>query len=179
HHGPHPTLTPYQVSFFPRRLPAMRAHPAPRGPPAPTGTSPVRGSGPATPPAAGPGQPPGGPKPGPSTPQPAPAPPGAPQGARTLDHVAVDGGTELLAGRPVPVLPVDDPHLLEEGGLAALARAQQQDLDESLGKPAWPSACCREGRAIPALRMTDFRGEETECYPAQQGKPNSSVLHQV
>uniref|UniRef100_A0A8U8BZ14 Uncharacterized protein n=1 Tax=Geospiza parvula TaxID=87175 RepID=A0A8U8BZ14_GEOPR len=57
-----------------------------------------------------------------------PCPPPSP----TLDHVAVDGGAELLAGRAVPVLPVDDPHLLEEGGLAALARAQQQDLDEAL-----------------------------------------------
>lgn len=69
-------------------------------------------------------------------PRPAPGPgprrPQAAPGRRTLDNVAVDGGPELLAGRPVPVLPVDDPHLLEEGGLAALARSQQQDLDEAL-----------------------------------------------
>uniref|UniRef100_A0A8C8RKT9 Uncharacterized protein n=1 Tax=Pelusios castaneus TaxID=367368 RepID=A0A8C8RKT9_9SAUR len=57
-----------------------------------------------------------------------PPPPLSPPRARprraapTFDDVAVDGGAELLAGRPVPVLPVDDPHLLEEGGLAALAR---------------------------------------------------------
>uniref|UniRef100_A0A8C3V0T8 Uncharacterized protein n=1 Tax=Catharus ustulatus TaxID=91951 RepID=A0A8C3V0T8_CATUS len=69
-------------------------------------------------------------------PQSGPSPPPAP----TLDHVAVDGGAELLAGRAVPVLPVDDPHLLEEGGLAALARAQQQDLDEALHVAA-PESC--------------------------------------
>uniref|UniRef100_A0A8C0XL55 Uncharacterized protein n=1 Tax=Castor canadensis TaxID=51338 RepID=A0A8C0XL55_CASCN len=52
--------------------------------------------------------------------------------ARTFDHVAVDGGAELLARALVEVLPVDDPHLLQEGGLAALARAQQQDLHQPL-----------------------------------------------
>uniref|UniRef100_A0A4X1ST82 Uncharacterized protein n=1 Tax=Sus scrofa TaxID=9823 RepID=A0A4X1ST82_PIG len=50
----------------------------------------------------------------------------------TFDHVAVDGGTELLARALVEVLSVDDPHLLQEGGLAALARTQQQDLHEPL-----------------------------------------------
>uniref|UniRef100_A0ABI7WZ33 Uncharacterized protein n=1 Tax=Felis catus TaxID=9685 RepID=A0ABI7WZ33_FELCA len=50
----------------------------------------------------------------------------------TFNHVAVDGGAELLARALVEVLPVDDPHLLQEGGLAALARAQQQDLHEPL-----------------------------------------------
>uniref|UniRef100_A0A8V1ALY4 Uncharacterized protein n=1 Tax=Gallus gallus TaxID=9031 RepID=A0A8V1ALY4_CHICK len=77
-----------------------------------------------------------GPRPGPRRPQTAP-------GRRTLDNVAVDGGPELLAGRPVPVLPVDDPHLLEEGGLAALPRAQQQDLDEALHSlPSRPAEKC-------------------------------------
>uniref|UniRef100_A0A8C0J718 Uncharacterized protein n=1 Tax=Chelonoidis abingdonii TaxID=106734 RepID=A0A8C0J718_CHEAB len=81
-----------------------------------------------------PGRPVAGPQPRPLSrpkqaqrPRPGPGP--------TFDHVAVDGGAELLAGHPVPVLPVDDPHLLEEGGLAALARAQQQDLDEALHPP--------------------------------------------
>uniref|UniRef100_A0A674I8R7 Uncharacterized protein n=1 Tax=Terrapene triunguis TaxID=2587831 RepID=A0A674I8R7_9SAUR len=92
-------------------------------------------------PGQGPGRPVAGPQPRPLSrpngrgpgegPGPGPAP--------TFDHVAVDGGAELLAGRPVPVLPVDDPHLLEEGGLAALARAQQQDLDEALHVGLLPS----------------------------------------
>uniref|UniRef100_A0A5F9CP96 Uncharacterized protein n=1 Tax=Oryctolagus cuniculus TaxID=9986 RepID=A0A5F9CP96_RABIT len=59
-----------------------------------------------------------------------PASPGPRPG--TFDHVAVDGGAELLARALVEVLPVDDPHLLQESGLAALARAQQQDLHEPL-----------------------------------------------
>lgn len=54
------------------------------------------------------------------------------QHPHTFDHVAVDGGAELLARALVEVLPVDDPHLLQEGGLAALARAQQQDLHQPL-----------------------------------------------
>uniref|UniRef100_A0A8P0SFV9 G protein subunit alpha 13 n=1 Tax=Canis lupus familiaris TaxID=9615 RepID=A0A8P0SFV9_CANLF len=73
-----------------------------------------------------------------AVPSPAP-PPAARARARrprpppgTFNHVAVDGGAELLARALVEVLPVDDPHLLQEGGLAALARAQQQDLHQPL-----------------------------------------------
>uniref|UniRef100_A0A8D3D2W3 Uncharacterized protein n=1 Tax=Scophthalmus maximus TaxID=52904 RepID=A0A8D3D2W3_SCOMX len=43
-----------------------------------------------------------------------------------------DRASELLAGLLVEVLAVDDPHLLEESRLAALARAEQQDLHEPL-----------------------------------------------
>uniref|UniRef100_A0A9L0IUJ6 Uncharacterized protein n=1 Tax=Equus asinus TaxID=9793 RepID=A0A9L0IUJ6_EQUAS len=71
------------------------------------------------------------PRPRPRRPPAAPRPPG-PARPGTFDHVAVDGGAELLARALVEVLPVDDPHLLQEGGLAALARAQQQDLHQPL-----------------------------------------------
>nr|BAC25732.1 unnamed protein product [Mus musculus] len=76
---------------------------------------------------------------------PGPAPQGSPSPAapRTFDHVAVDGGAELLARALVEVLAVDDPHLLQEGGLAALARAQQQDLHQPLHPPKKPSLSCR------------------------------------
>lgn len=50
----------------------------------------------------------------------------------TFDHVAVNGGPEFLPGVLVEVLPVDDPHLFEESRLAALARAEQQDLHQPL-----------------------------------------------
>uniref|UniRef100_A0A8C6KAT7 Uncharacterized protein n=1 Tax=Melopsittacus undulatus TaxID=13146 RepID=A0A8C6KAT7_MELUD len=68
----------------------------------------------------------------------------APSFSPTFNHVAVDGGSELLPGRPVPVLPVDDPHLLEESRLAALPRSQQQDLDEPLHVASimFPSTSC-------------------------------------
>uniref|UniRef100_A0A7N5JT03 Uncharacterized protein n=1 Tax=Ailuropoda melanoleuca TaxID=9646 RepID=A0A7N5JT03_AILME len=66
------------------------------------------------------------PRPGPSPRSPLRPPPG------TFNHVAVDGGAELLARALVEVLPVDDPHLLQESGLAALARAQEQDLHKPL-----------------------------------------------
>lgn len=67
------------------------------------------------------------------SPQPARPPPSPLQPPnRTLDDVAIDGSAEFLPGWPVPVLPVNDAHLLEEGTLAAFARAQQKDLDEPL-----------------------------------------------
>ena len=50
----------------------------------------------------------------------------------TFDNVAEDGGSEVLPRALVEVLPVDDPHLFEESGLAALARAEQQDLHQPL-----------------------------------------------
>lgn len=58
-------------------------------------------------------------------------PPGA-HLAVTFDNVAVNGGPEFLPGVLVEVLAVDDPHLLEESRLAALASAQQQDLHQPL-----------------------------------------------
>uniref|UniRef100_A0A674GH82 Uncharacterized protein n=1 Tax=Taeniopygia guttata TaxID=59729 RepID=A0A674GH82_TAEGU len=130
--------------LWPRSSAAPRAKPAPPGAGAapraarvtPRRAGPGQGCGAGTArqeaaaaPAAGPARA-ASPRPGPAGPAalPRPSPPPSP----TLDHVAVDGGAELLSRRAVPVLPVDDPHLLEEGGLAALARAQQQDLDEAL-----------------------------------------------
>lgn len=50
----------------------------------------------------------------------------------TFDDVTEYGGPELLLGSLVEVLPVDNAHLLEEGGLAALARSEQQDLHQPL-----------------------------------------------
>uniref|UniRef100_A0A8D2J944 Uncharacterized protein n=1 Tax=Varanus komodoensis TaxID=61221 RepID=A0A8D2J944_VARKO len=54
----------------------------------------------------------------------------APVHARPRPPRHAHGGAELLSSGAVPVLPVNDAHLFEEGALAALARAQQQDLDE-------------------------------------------------
>uniref|UniRef100_A0A3Q2CQG0 Uncharacterized protein n=1 Tax=Cyprinodon variegatus TaxID=28743 RepID=A0A3Q2CQG0_CYPVA len=50
----------------------------------------------------------------------------------TFDNVAVDRPSEVIPGLLVEVLAVDDPHLFEESRLAALARAQQQDLHQPL-----------------------------------------------
>lgn len=50
----------------------------------------------------------------------------------TFDNVAVDRGSEVLSVLQVEVLAVDDPHLFEESRLAALARAEQQDLHQPL-----------------------------------------------
>uniref|UniRef100_A0A8B9M1F1 Uncharacterized protein n=1 Tax=Accipiter nisus TaxID=211598 RepID=A0A8B9M1F1_9AVES len=96
----------------------------------------------------------------------------------TLDHVAVDGGAELLTGRPVPVLPVDDPHLLEEGGLAALARAQQQDLDEALHVRLLRSVRSCEGKdeaqaqqVAAAAPLPRRRCREADRRAAREGQP--------
>lgn len=50
----------------------------------------------------------------------------------TFDNIAVDSSFELLSGRLVEVLAVDDPHLFEESRLAALAGPEQQDLYQPL-----------------------------------------------
>lgn len=50
----------------------------------------------------------------------------------TFDNVAINRGSEVLPRLLVEVLPVDDPHLFEESRLAALARAEQQDLYQPL-----------------------------------------------
>lgn len=54
------------------------------------------------------------------------------RGDLTFYNVAVNGGSEILPGLLVEVLPVDDPHLLEERRLAALSGAEQQDLHQAL-----------------------------------------------
>ena len=45
-----------------------------------------------------------------------------------LEDVVVDGAAEICAVLLGVVLPVEDPHLLDEGALARLPRAQEQDL---------------------------------------------------
>lgn len=52
--------------------------------------------------------------------------------ARTFNNVAEYSGPELLLGFLVEVLAVDNAHLFEESGLAALARSEQQDLHQPL-----------------------------------------------
>uniref|UniRef100_A0A8D2G3Q5 Uncharacterized protein n=1 Tax=Theropithecus gelada TaxID=9565 RepID=A0A8D2G3Q5_THEGE len=116
-------------------LPGGRGHPGRAG--SVPGARPL----PASPP-TGPGPPPAtertravpGPAPA-AAPAPWPLTPGPRSRPGTFDHVAVDGGAELLARALVEILPVDDPHLLQEGGLAALACAQQQDLHQPLHTP--------------------------------------------
>lgn len=56
---------------------------------------------------------------------------GGDAGKAHLEDVVEDGVAELEQRLLVELAAVDDAHLLEEGGLAALARAQQQDLDEA------------------------------------------------
>ena len=50
----------------------------------------------------------------------------------TFYHVAKNGSSELLLGPLIEVLSVDDAHLLEESGLATLARSEQQNLHQAL-----------------------------------------------
>uniref|UniRef100_A0A8B9RCQ0 Uncharacterized protein n=1 Tax=Astyanax mexicanus TaxID=7994 RepID=A0A8B9RCQ0_ASTMX len=60
-----------------------------------------------------------------------------------LDDVVEDGVSEVQQRFLVELLAVDDPHLLEEGGLAALPRAQQQDLHQPPHRaPLTPRAMC-------------------------------------
>uniref|UniRef100_A0A452IR57 Uncharacterized protein n=1 Tax=Gopherus agassizii TaxID=38772 RepID=A0A452IR57_9SAUR len=63
-----------------------------------------------------------------------------PEARPYLDHVLVDDGPELQQRLLVELAAVDDPHLLEEGGFAALAGAQQQDLDQAAHGPPLPVA---------------------------------------
>lgn len=53
-------------------------------------------------------------------------------GCLTFNNVAINRGSEVFFGLLIEVLPVDNAHLLEESGLAALARSEQQDLHEPL-----------------------------------------------
>lgn len=69
----------------------------------------------------------------------------------TFDHVAVNGGPEFLPGVLVEVLPVDDPHLLEESRLAALASAEQQDLHQPLHVGFLPGET-----SVDLLRLSDL-----------------------
>ncbi len=50
---------------------------------------------------------------------------------RYLDDILKDGIPEVEQRFLVKLFPVDDPHLFEEGGFAALSGAQQQDLHQT------------------------------------------------
>uniref|UniRef100_A0A8C4ISC1 Uncharacterized protein n=1 Tax=Dicentrarchus labrax TaxID=13489 RepID=A0A8C4ISC1_DICLA len=78
------------------------------------------------------------------------------QASLTFDNVAVDCGFEVLPGLLVEVLAVDDPHLFEESGLAALASAQQQDLHQPFHVPSLDClpSILRDFKAQPLLTQT-------------------------
>lgn len=54
------------------------------------------------------------------------------RGRLTFYNITINRGPEVFFGPLIEVLPVDNAHLLEESGLAALARSEQQDLHEPL-----------------------------------------------
>lgn len=108
---------------------------------------------------------------GPRPPAPGPGTPG------TFDHVAVDGGAELLARALVEVLPVDDAHLLEEGGLAALARAQQQDLHEPLHVGLLPRQAFVDLLGLALLLGLAARQHAAREAHGQHGPRRQEVRH--
>lgn len=50
----------------------------------------------------------------------------------TFYYITMNCGSEVFFGLLIEVLAMDNAHLLEESGLAALARSEQQDLHEPL-----------------------------------------------
>lgn len=112
----------------------------------------------------------------------APAPQGspgprAPPRPRTFDHVAVDGGAELLARALVEVLAVDDPHLLQEGGLAALTRTQQQDLHQPLHVGLLPRQAFVDLLGLALLLGLAVRQHAAREAHGQHGARRQEVRH--
>uniref|UniRef100_A0A8C4U635 Uncharacterized protein n=1 Tax=Falco tinnunculus TaxID=100819 RepID=A0A8C4U635_FALTI len=87
-----------------------------------------------------------------------PGPPTAPH----LEDVLVDGGPELQQRLLVELAAVDDPHLLEESGLAALTGAQQQDLDQAAHGPPGRLRC-RWGGGTRSPRPPQPGSAATAC----------------
>lgn len=112
-----------------------------------------------------------------SAPLGSPGSPRPPAALRTFDHVAIDGGAELLARALVEVLAVDDPHLLQEGGLAALARTQQQDLHQPLHVGLLPRQAFVDLLGLALLLGLAVRQHAAREAHGQHGARRQEVRH--
>lgn len=166
--------------------PTRRPRPGPPNPPKPA--APEKGEAEAPLPGQRPPVPPRIPAPQPRHPGAAAAPArtwahlgaGARAGTRRrahLEDVVEDGVAELEQRLLVELAAVDDAHLLEEGGLAALARAQQQDLHEPLHVGLLPGQAFVDLLGLALLLGLAARQHAAREAHGQHGPRRQEVRH--